>query len=88
MPWSVSAHSLPSCYMVGFLVVLLRRPFPSEGLGLQFHGLPLFITPVMLTSPRAVSNMLNKLSGQPESYEKKYDLPLRLLSLWSRCNNT
>lgn len=32
--------------------------------------------------------MLNKLSGQPESYEKKYDLPLRLLSLWSRCNNT
>lgn len=28
-----------------------------------------------------VSNMINKLSGQPESYEKKYEsIPLSLLS--------
>lgn len=31
---------------------------------------------ISLTIHDLVSNMLNKLSGQPESYEKKYDYPI------------
>jgi calcium/calmodulin-dependent protein kinase I len=31
--------------------------------------------PRLTSSPRSVSGMINKLQGQPDSYDKKYDIP-------------
>jgi hypothetical protein len=62
-----------SCKSLGAYRDCSAPPTPKEALnGLIFHVLSSFILLTMLTMSLPVSNMLNKLHGQPDTYDKKY----------------